>query len=126
MHRWPARLLLSAVCLVLGFMVVTQFRSQRVDHGLAAQSPADQALYISQLYRSNQDQQASLEQIQAEIARYEQAETGGSSNLVSMLNEIQQLRMVNGEVDVAGPGVQVSVNGAQNVVQMLQDLTNEL
>src|SRR5690348_11066726 len=125
MHRPRARLLLSAICLVLGFMLVTQIRSLRVDHGPAAQSPTDQATYLSQLYRSNQAQQASLDQIQAEIAKYD--ETGsGSSNLVSLLQELQQLRMFNGEVDVAGPGVQVRVNGAQNPVQVLQDLTNEL
>jgi uncharacterized protein YlxW (UPF0749 family) len=125
MQSWPARLILSTICLVLGFMLVTQIRSLHVDHAPTAQSTTDQATYLSQLYRSNQAQQASLEQIQAEIAKYEQTQ-GGGSNLVSMLNQIQQLRMINGEIDVAGPGVQVRISNAQNVVQLLQDLTNEL
>src|SRR5690242_17251547 len=105
MRSWRARLILSAVCLVLGVMLVTQLRSQPTNRAPAAQSTTDQATYLSQLYRSNQAQQASLQAIQGEIAKYDQAENG-ASNLGSLLNDLQQLRMINGEVDVAGPGVQ--------------------
>ena len=126
MQRWPARLLLSAVCLVLGVLLVSQFRSQRIDTRIVAQNSTDQASYISQLYSSNIALRASLTQLQAEITRYEQSRNGGSSNLVNLLHDLQQLRMANGEVDVTGPGVQVQVTSAQDITQVLQDLVNEL
>ncbi len=122
----PTRWFLAAVCLLLGFLLIAQLRPPLVDRTPIAQSANDQATYLSELYRSNQSQQASLEQIQAEIAKYQQPGPGGSSNLVGLLDDLQQLRVANGEVDVTGPGVQVRVSGAQNVVQLLQDLTNEL
>jgi uncharacterized protein YlxW (UPF0749 family) len=125
MNRLRARLILSAVCLVLGYMLVSQIRSLPTNRAPAAQAPADQALYISQLYRNNEAQEASLAEIQAKIAEYEQT-ASGASNLVSLLDELRQLRMINGEVDVAGPGVRVQISGAQNSIQVLQDLTNEL
>jgi len=105
---------------------VPQFRSQRLDPQLVGQNPDDQASYIGQLYNSNQGQRASLDGLQAEITRYEQARNGGSSNLEGLIKDLQQLRMVNGEVDVTGPGVQVRVSGAQDDVQVVQDLVNEL
>ncbi|HUS15866.1 MAG TPA: DUF881 domain-containing protein [Chloroflexia bacterium] len=126
MKSWRARLLVSAVCLVLGVLMVPQFRSQRLDPHLLAQSPTDQASYISQIYNSNTTLRASLTQLQADITKYEQDRTGGSSNLGALIKDLQQLRMINGEVDVVGPGVQVRITGAQNTVQVLQDLVNEL
>ena len=125
MQNWRARLLVSAVCLVLGFLMVPQFRSQRIDRTVLAQSPTDQASYISQLYASNQRQRANLEQLQAEIARYQQTANGGSS-IVSLIKDLQQMRMANGEVDLTGPGVTVRVTGAQDAAQVIQDLVNEL
>ena len=126
MHTWPARVILSAVCLALGVLLVSQFRSARIDRTLLTQSATDQATYLSQLYSNNESQRASLEQIQAEIAKYDSSRNGGSSNLVSLIHELQQLRMVNGGVDLTGPGVQVRISGARNTVQVLQDLVNEL
>jgi uncharacterized protein YlxW (UPF0749 family) len=105
--------------------MVPQFRSQRIDRTVLAQSPTDQASYISQLYASNQRQRANLEQLQAEIARYQETANGGSS-IVSLIKDLQQMRMANGEVDLTGPGVTVSVTGAQNPAQVVQDLVNEL
>ncbi len=126
MKSWPARLLVSAVCLLLGILMVPQFRSQPVNRNPADQSPDDQVSYISQLYRSNETQRVSLDALRADIAKYEAARIGGSSNLLSLINDLQQMKMLNGEVDISGPGVQVRVNGAGDVVQALQDLINEL
>jgi uncharacterized protein YlxW (UPF0749 family) len=125
MQNWRARILVSAVCLILGFLMVPQFRSQRIDRTVLAQSPNDQASYISQLYASNQRQRANLEQLQAEIGRYQETTNGGSS-IVSLIKDLQQMRMANGEVDLTGPGVTVRVTGAQNPAQVVQDLVNEL
>ncbi|HMA36533.1 MAG TPA: DUF881 domain-containing protein [Chloroflexia bacterium] len=126
MKTWRARVLVSAVCLVLGILLVSQFRSQRIDRSVISQSPNDQTSYLSQLYTSNEQQRASLEQLQAEVAKYEQTRNGGSSSLLALIKDLQQLRMINGEVEVTGPGVEVRVTGGENVVQMIQDLVNEL
>ncbi len=129
MKSWRARLLVSAVCLILGILLVPQFRSQPVNRNPADQSPEDQVTYISQLYRSNETQRASLDALRADIAKYDAARIGGSSNLSSLINDLQQMKMLNGEVDITGPGVQVRINSTTDAVQVLQDLqdlTNEL
>jgi uncharacterized protein YlxW (UPF0749 family) len=118
-------LLLSAICLLLGILMVSQFRAHPVDRDVTAQSPDDQATIISRLYRSNQEQRAALDELNAEIADYKKKGTEGS-NFLSLIDDLRQLRVFNGGVDIAGPGVQVRISGGSGLVQVLQDLTNEL
>src|SRR3954470_4134540 len=102
MTSWRAQLLIALVCLILGLMLVPQFRSQRTTD-LANQSLNDQDSYISSLYRANLDLHDQLDELQREVNPYKQTNTAGSSNLEDLVREVKRLRIANGEVDITGP-----------------------
>lgn len=124
MKEVRSQILLASICLLLGIMVVTQFRSQRATREMP-QSGTDQATYISQLYESNTALQQQANDLSDELLQYHQSDSSGKSNLDSMVKDLQTLRMANGQVDVTGPGVVVTVKGELTVFE-LQDLVNEL
>lgn len=119
------QLILGFLCLLLGVMLVTQFRSQRLAREDVPVSSSDQATYISQLYDSNTQLRQQVGQLSQEVTQYKQDTSGGKSNLASLVRDLQNLRMANGEVEVVGPGVSVQVEGELTVFE-LQDLVNEL
>jgi uncharacterized protein YlxW (UPF0749 family) len=125
MNRLQAQLTLGAICLLLGVLMVTQFRSQKLMREEMPPSSTDQATYISQLYGSNSDLRKQVDQLRTELAQYQTDSSGGKSNLSTLVHDLQNLRMANGEIEVVGPGVSVLVDGDITVFE-LQDLVNEL
>ena len=113
------------MCLLLGVALVMQFRTQRQAHQSVPVSASDQATYISQLYENNTRLRQQVDQLSRELADYEEDTTGGKSNLDTLVRDLQNLRVANGEVEVVGPGVTVLVEGSLTVFE-LQDLVNEL
>ncbi|MDQ3930161.1 MAG: DUF881 domain-containing protein [Chloroflexota bacterium] len=125
MNGLRAQLLIGLVCLLLGVGLATQFRTQREGREDVLGSSSDQATYISELYESNSELRQQVEELSKELGQYQQRSTGGKSNLDSMVRDLQNLRIANGEVEVVGPGVTVTANGDLTVFE-LQDLVNEL
>ncbi len=117
--------ILAAVCLVLGILVVTQLRTQRMAREDVPSSGTDQATYISQLYESNTELQQQAADLNDELSQYQTSDSSGKSNLETLVHDLQTLRMANGEVEVVGPGVTVVADGDLTVFE-LQDLVNEL
>ena len=124
MSSWRAQLLLIGVCLILGLMLVPQWRSQRTPD-LTTESLSDQATYISSLVQRNRELQDQLRELQSEVDLYKNSNTEGSSTLINLAKELQRLRIANGEVDITGPGVRVSISEAVDA-RHLQDTVNEL
>lgn len=122
MRNARGQALIATICLVLGVMLVTQFRSQKQARGDLSASSTDQATYISQLYDSNTQLRQQVSQLTQDVGQYKD---DGKSNLDAMVRDLQNLRMANGEVEVSGPGVSVLVEGDLTVFE-LQDLVNEL
>ena len=115
MSSWRAQLLVAVVCLILGLMLVPQFRSQRT-RDVSGPSLTDQASYISSLSHSNLE-------LQREVDSYKRDNGGG--NLESLVNDIERYRIANGEVDIVGPGVRVTISQSVDV-RHLQDAVNEV
>ena len=111
--------------MLLGVMLVTQFRTRRLALQDVPTSASDQATFISQLYDSNAQLRSQVSELSGEIARYEQGGTGSSTNYDSLVRDLQNLRMANGEVELTGPGITIFVDGEVSVLE-LQDLVNEL
>jgi uncharacterized protein YlxW (UPF0749 family) len=106
-------------------MVVTQFRSQRAARLEVPSSSSDQATYISELYESNSNLQQQAAELSEELSQYHGSGASGKSNLDSLVHDLQNLRMANGEIEAVGPGVTVLIDGDITVFE-LQDLVNEL
>jgi len=120
-----SQIYIGIICFLLGILVVTQFRTQRAARGDVPSSASDQATYISQLYESNLELEQQAAELNDELLLYQASRPSGKSNLDTMVKDLQNLRMANGEVEVVGPGVTVFVNGEITVFE-LQDLVNEL
>ncbi len=125
MNRLHSQLIIGLLCMLLGVMLVTQFRTRRLALQDVPTSASDQATFISQLYDSNTRLRSQVSDLSGELARYEQGGTGSTTNYDSVVRDLQTLRMANGEVELTGPGVTVFVGGEVSVLE-LQDLVNEL
>jgi uncharacterized protein YlxW (UPF0749 family) len=125
MNNARSQILLAAICLLLGVMLVTQFHTQRLAREEMPPSATDQATYISQLYESNVELKQQADELTEELNQYQSSDSNGKSNLDSLVRDLQNLRMANGEVEATGPGVTVIVEGDLTVFE-LQDLVNEV
>ncbi len=119
------QILTGILCLIIGGMVVTQYRSQYIARADVTPSAGDQATYISQLYESTTELQQQANELDKEVRQYQSSNATGKSKLDTMVHDLQNLRIANGEVEVTGPGIAVTVDGNLTVFE-LQDLVNEL
>ena len=117
---------ISLIAVALGFLVVVQLRSQAaVARTLAAQDDTSVALLINDLNRANNQliqQAAALTQQEAQLR---QALTAGGADARAIQKELTTLRVVNGQVAVRGPGLQIRIDGTINDFE-LEDALNNL
>ncbi len=124
MKTGSSRLSITLVAFILGVLVMVQFATQqRMDSKRASASGADGALLISDLVEGNER----LRQEVAELSRQSESyrDTTNQVRLQAMQDELDRLKVFNGAVEVAGPGVQVKLDGPITALD-LQDLLNEL
>ncbi len=121
-QRWGGWLSLTAICLVLGLLLVLQLRTQQTDR--TGISGAEWEFVIADLIEGNARLRGEVEALRAQLAGLQEA-AGGGAVLQSLVDETNQLRIANGLVEVSGPGVEVVISGPVSVLD-LQDLLNEL
>jgi uncharacterized protein YlxW (UPF0749 family) len=123
-----AQIVLAVVCFALGIMLVTQFRTHtRIVR--QTMPVTEQVLIIGNLSDANQKLRQEVEGLRRQLEEYEQ--TVGKSDLDRMVQDINQLRVVNGSSEVSGPGIQLNIGGdfgplGRMRAEELQDLVNEL
>jgi len=123
MKSRTAQIILAAFCFALGLLLVVQYRTQQVARTrLEGMSSADQATIISNLVAANA-------QLREEIASLEAQVQGltatGRTSLEELVDELNRMKIINGLVEVSGPGVEVSIDGNISALD-LQDMINEL
>lgn len=121
-RKWVSQLLLTAICLVLGLLLVVQLRSQR-DVRQAAGN-AEWEFVVAELIESNARLRDEIGVVQVQLAELHDLERGGVV-LESLVDEVNHLRIANGLVEVSGPGVELEILGPVSVLD-LHDLINEL
>ena len=115
---------LFLLCLLLGFGLVLQFRTQAAiqQHRMA---PADQVTTAGELLRSIATLREELADLQREPPTAD-PDTGESAAQVQpLLQELATLRAFNGGVELLGPGVEVQI-AMPVAAQDLHDLLNDL
>lgn len=112
------------VGLVVGILGVTQFRTQNnILMALQKENPINQAQAISNLLEANAALVREVRSLEAQLDKYSQGlERSGLEALVADLN---RLKVLNGLVEVWGPGVEVSVGG-RLLAEEVHDIINEL
>jgi uncharacterized protein YlxW (UPF0749 family) len=124
MNTRASRFSIALVTFFLGVLLMAQFTTQqRMDVKRASASSADGALLISSLVEGNARLRLEVAELEAQLATSRSATN--QARLQAMTDESNHLRMFNGDVEVVGPGVQVTLAGPASVLD-LQDLLNEL
>lgn len=122
-HR-ISRVTLTFILLLLGLLVMAQFHTQGlISKARVSVSSADQSVILSSLVEANAGLRTEIETLQARLDGYRRA--GSSGLLDKLVEELNRIKIVNGLVEVSGPGIQVRVNGPLSVLNA-QDLVNEL
>lgn len=111
------------VCLLLGMLLIAQLRTQRgAERTSTIVGPAPAAM-LSALVEANAHLRQEHAALTSQIAEYQRA--SGQERLTSLVEELNRLRMVNGLMEVTGPGVEVRIERPLSPLEM-QDLVNEL
>jgi uncharacterized protein YlxW (UPF0749 family) len=103
---------------------MAQFRTQRItSRALLTTSSAEQLAIISSLVENNARLREEMEALEEQLSEYQQAT--GRAVLGPLVEELNKVKIINGLVEVSGPGVEVSIDGPIGVLDV-QDLINEL
>jgi uncharacterized protein YlxW (UPF0749 family) len=121
-RHWAGRFALASICTLLGVLLVVQLRTQQI--ALQAGRSEDWEFVVADLIDSNARLREEVQALETQLAGLQDAD-GGGVILQSLVDEVNHLRIVNGRLEVSGPGVQVTVDGPISVLD-LHDLINEL
>lgn len=127
MRRARGRLTVSAVLLLLGFLVVVQLRSQAADPGLAAMSTQDLTVLVANLTTRNntlRDEIATLErQRDATAAAVER----GDTSVDQVRADLTRIQGWSGVLAVTGAGIRVDLGGSlpgDAIGELINELRN--
>lgn len=118
------RLYLTVACLLLGVLLVVQFRTQaKIARSVSADSASSQAAMMVNLYDSNLALRKEVAALTTQLEEHERSLD--KSDLNAMVEDLNELRIANGLSEVKGPGVEVVVVASLRAEDLL-DLINEL
>jgi len=119
-----AQLVLAVACFVFGAMLMVQFRTQgTIAKMVQAESSADQAQIISNLYDANVNLRKEVDTLEHQ---QQQEETGrGTARVAEVAADLQKFRIVNGSAPAVGSGIELTIS-ADIRPEDVQDLVNEL
>lgn len=124
MRSRSAQITLTVVCLVFGALLMIQFRTQgKIAKAQLAESAADQAAIISNLYDANVALRQEVVKLTAQEAEYQRSLK--QSDLTDLVSDLNRLRVFTGLSEVSGPGIELQVS-TRIRPEYVQDLINEL
>lgn len=124
MRTIAAQISLTVVCLLLGFFLVMQFRTQgNVVKTILADSSTEQATMLNGLVESNAALRKEIDTLEIQLAQYRGGDSEG--NIQSLASDLNRIKTVNGLIEVTGPGVDLVLDGPL-APEELQDVINEL
>lgn len=117
LNNTNAIIALIATCALLGFLLMVQFRSVRINEAEVAAQPArtEQLLdRLSEMENRNALLSSQLEQSKADLEslRNAAAESGGAAK--SMAEQLKRAEVLSGEAAVQGPGIVVTLSDSQS------------
>jgi len=123
MRRTSARIAMTVVLFVLGFLVVAQLRAQNADQGLAALSVSELTELVANVTtRNNQlrDEIATLDLQRSAVAA---AANRGDTSAGQIRADLDRVRGWSGALAVSGPGIVVRVRGPVpgDAIELLQN-----
>jgi uncharacterized protein YlxW (UPF0749 family) len=126
-NRPRAQLLISAVALILGFLVVLQIRAQGAGSELASRSAQELTVLVANLNDRNEQLRQEVATLEQELRDLEAARARGDSSLDELQRDLTRLRMWAGLDPVGGSGVRITVAGpldGEGAMELVNELRN--
>ncbi|MBI2774160.1 MAG: DUF881 domain-containing protein [Chloroflexi bacterium] len=125
--RSPAgALAMAAVALLLGVLVVSQFRSRDVySRTLQQETPESLARLIADLNDRDRQLRDEIFDLRLRLEQAQSAVAGGQGSIAEAQRQLAQLQVFSARSRVTGPGIAVRIDGAFDE-RALSDLVNEL
>ena len=117
---------LTAVAVLLGALAVTQYRAREVfSRTLTAESASSLTTLIANISDRNNALRDEIFVLRLRVEAAQGASQSGEATLRELREQLQQLRVAAAITDVAGPGVEVRIEGPFDE-RAMSDLVNEL
>jgi uncharacterized protein YlxW (UPF0749 family) len=121
--HWLRACLPGLIGLVLGVLLVVQLQSQRAVERTTTAAGPEPMVVLSTLVKANARLRHERTTLESQLE--ESQSTSGQERLTTLVEELNQLRIANGLLEVTGPGVEVHIEASLSALEM-QDLVNEL
>lgn len=115
----------TIVAVVLGLLLVVQFRSQTSNNTLDALSATELTDLVANLNTRNDQLRTEITATRAQLDALTSARARGDTSLGQLQADLSRIRAWAGLLPVTGPGIQVTVTG-RIPGTAVQDLLNEL
>lgn len=117
MKKLSSQISVAIVCCILGFILTYQFR--QINKNQQSSQPIinseDITLQIQQLTKQKQELQTKLDAQDEKTKKYESSVASTNTAYNDLLKELVKSRIVNGMVDVKGPGVVIEITPQSNL-----------
>jgi uncharacterized protein YlxW (UPF0749 family) len=120
-----SRLTIAAVALILGFLVVAQFRGQAAGSGLENSTAQDLSQLVANLATRNDQLRSEVAVLQQQLATLQSIQSHGQTSAGQVRADLVRIRMWAGLEAAEGPGIRVAVHGPAPA-SVIGDLLNEL
>ena len=125
MRNPRSQIAVAVIALLLGFLVVTQIRSQASGTGLEDLSAQDLTLLVANLNTRNDQLRAEVADLGSQLGSIAAAQARGDTSAGQLRADLVRVRIWSGVDATQGQGVQVVLRGPVTAV-VLDDLLNEL
>jgi uncharacterized protein YlxW (UPF0749 family) len=118
---------LTAVAVLMGFLVVVQFRAQQADGGLSGLTSQELTLLVANLSNRNGQLRSEVAALEGDLRALDAARARGQSSLDQIRRDLERVRAWAGLDPVVGAGVRLRASGsieAPAVEQILNELRN--
>lgn len=124
MNHRISQITLTIITFLLGILMIAQSHTYHLaGKPRVSGSSADQSIILSSLVEANSNLRAEVDSLEAQLNSYRSA--GGGGLLETLVEELNQIKTINGLVQVSGPGIEMRASGPLNALN-IQDLVNEL
>ena len=122
MKKISSQITVALVCCILGFILTYQFRqvSEVNKHEKTEQitgNTADISMQIQQLTNQKKDMQSQIDTLEGKIKNYESTAANSNTTNSQLFTDLQNSKIINGTVDVKGPGVIIEIKPKTSIFQ---------
>lgn len=125
MRQPRSQIALTTIAILLGLLVVIQFRAQQAGTGLETQSSQDLTLLIANLTTRNDQLRGEVADIQRQLDTIAAANARGETSVGRLREDLERVRIWSGEDAATGPGIRVLLFGGVPA-EAISELVNEL